>query len=585
MRDAHLNRCLPFVKGEFTMTATESDSITHYASRATTIKQDATASKGMVTSNHPLASLAGTEMLVLGGNAVDAAIATMFALSVVEPMMTSIFGAGFINIRLADGTQTTIDNYATVPGGARADMFEPIPDNIENDVAGNLNTTGYLAVATPGTLLGWATAVEQYGRLTLSAVLQPAIRFAHDGFRVSPYLKTIIEQERENLARFPATAEVFLPHGDVPAVDSQLYRRDYAVTLEAIAHNGPEFLYQGELGRIVAEDMAANGGLITEADLDGYRVHERPPVVGTYRGCEIVSMGPTSSGGTHIIQMLNILEGFDIGGMGFGTADTVHVIGETMKIAFADRFRYMADPATTDIPLDWLTSKAYGDERRGQIDMRRAQTFAAALRPDGEGASTTHCCAMDVEGNVVSTTQTLNGGFGSKVTVPGTGMLLNNCMHLMDPNPGRTNSIAPGKRILSSMSPTIVMKDGQPFMALGTPGGVRIFGAVMQAIVNVIDHGMTLQQAVEAPRLWDRGPILEIEQGFGDVAGLKAELERRGHQVETPFKVAGGMNGIMRDAQSSLLRGAACWRADGAPMGFSGGDAIVEGDTSRAMWA
>ncbi len=539
----------------------------------------------MVTSNHPLASLAGTEMLVMGGNAIDAAIATMFALSVVEPMMTSIFGAGFINIRLADGTCTTIDNYATVPSGARADLFEPIPNNIENDVVGEHNKTGYLAVATPGTLLGWATAVERYGRLSLRQVLQPAIRFAREGFRVSEYLASIIEMERGNLGQFPASAEVFLPGGQVPDVNGQITRLDYAHTLEVIANDGPDYLYRGDLGRVVADDMAKNGGLITQADLESYRVYERPPVVGTYRGYEIVSMGPTSSGGTHIIQILNILEGFDIGGMGFGSVDTIHVIAEAMKIAFADRFRYMADPATTDIPLEWLTSKAYGDERRGQIDLRHAQSYTAAVRSEGEGVSTTHCCAMDADGNVVSTTQTLNGGFGSKVTVPGTGMLLNNCMHLMDPNPGRTNSIAPGKRILSSMSPTIVMKDGKPFMALGTPGGVRIFGAVMQAIVNVIDHGMTLQQAVEAPRLWDRGPTLEIEQGFSGAGELKTELENRGHNVETPFKVAGGMNGIMLDAESGLLRGAACWRADGAPMGFSGGDAIVEGDSSRAMWA
>jgi gamma-glutamyltranspeptidase / glutathione hydrolase len=263
----------------------------------------------------------------------------------------------------------------------------------------------------------------------------------------------------------------------------------------------------------------------------------------------------------------------------------VHVIAEVMKIAFADRFRYMADPATTDIPLAWLTSKEYAAERRGQIDMGRAQRYTAAVAPDGEGASTTHCCAMDAEGNVVSTTQTLNGGFGSKVTVPGTGVLLNNCMHLMDPNPGRTNSIAPNKRILSSMSPTVVLKDGQPFLAIGTPGGVRIFGTVMQGIMNVIDHGMTLQQAVEAPRLWDRGPVLEIEPGFPNLAGLKAELERRGHVVETPLKVAGGMNGILFDSQQRIMRGAACWRADGAPIGVSGGDARIEGDPAKAMWA
>ncbi len=287
-------------------------------------------------------------------------------------------------------------------------------------------------------------------------------------------------------------------------------------------------------------------------------------------------MAPTSSGGTHIIQMLNILEGFDLGSMGFGSPDSVHAIAEAMKIAFADRFRYMADPATTDVPVDWLTSKEYAASRRSEIQSGRAQRFSAAVAPDGEGKSTTHCCAMDADGNVVSTTQTLNSGFGSKVTVPGTGMLINNCMHLMDPTPGRTNSIAPNKRILSSMSPTIVLRDGRPFMAIGTPGGVRIFGSVMQAIINVIDHGMSLQQAVEAPRMWDRGPTLELETGFANLRELKGEMERRGHQVETPLKVAGGMNGILVDQETGLMHGGACWRADGAPMGFSGGDARID---------
>jgi gamma-glutamyltranspeptidase/glutathione hydrolase len=553
--------------------------------RHRTLKQPATASKGMVTSNHPLASLAGNELLVQGGNAIDAAIGTMFALSVVEPMMTSIFGAGFINIRLADGTCTTIDNYATVPAAATPDMFEALPDNLDNDVVGQLNTTGYLAVATPGTLLGWATAVEKYGRLTLAEVMAPAIRLARQGFRVSPYLRQIIEMEADNLGRFPASASVFLPGGQPPAANSRIVRADYADTLAAIAEHGAAYLYDGPLGRAVVADMRANGGLLSMEDLAGYRVFEREPLRGSYRGYDIVAMGPASSGGAHIIQMLNILEGFDVTALGFGQPDTLHVLAECMKIAFADRFRYMADPATTDIPLAWLTSKDYAAQRRDQLDGKHAQQYMAATAPDGEGASTTHCCAMDADGNVVSTTQTLNGGFGSKVTVPGTGMLLNNCMHLMDPNPGRTNSIAGGKRILSSMSPTIVTRDGQPFMALGTPGGVRIFGSVWQAIVNVIDHGMTLQEAVEAPRLWDRGPVLELETGFANVDALRLELTARGHVIETPFKVAGGMNGIHYDADTRLMHGAACWRADGAPLGFSGGDAIIEGDASNAMWA
>lgn len=549
-----------------------------------TIKQPATAAKGMVTSNHPLASLAGNEMLIRGGNAVDAAIATMFALSVVEPMMTTIFGAGFINIRLADGTCTTIDNYATVPGNARADMFEPIPDNLDNDVVGDLNNTGYLAVATGGSLLGWTTAVEQYGRLDLPEIVAPAVRYARTGFPVSPYLRSIIDMVKDDLAKYPASTEVFLPDGKVPEAGDRIVRSDYGYTLEQIGIHGPDYLYGGPLGQAIADDMKANGGLITMDDIESYRVHERPPVRGTYRGYDIVSMAPPSSGGTHIVQILNILENDEIDSLGFGTPDTVHLLAEAMKIAFADRFAYMADPSTTDVPVDWLVSKPYAAERRRQIDMNRAQSYTAAPVPDGESVSTTHCCAMDEDGNMVSMTQTLNGAFGSKVTVPGTGMLLNNCMHLMDPTPGRTNSIAPGKRILSSMSPTFVLRNGQPFLALGTPGGVRIFGSVMQAISNVVDHGMTLQQAVEAPRMWDRGPTLEIEGGFDNVAALKSELENRGHSVETVFRVAGGMNGIICDPDTGLMQGAACWRADGAPMGFSGGEAIVADDVDEAMW-
>ncbi len=549
-----------------------------------TLKQPATASRGMVTSNHPLASLAGTETLVRGGNAVDAAIATMFALTVVEPMMVTIFGAGFVNVRWANGECATVDNYAVIPSAAAPDMFRPVPGTLEHEVEGGENEVGHRSVAVGGTLKGWAHAVERFGKMPLSEVVAPAVRYARDGFAATPYLCSIIQQEVERIRRFPETAKVFLPGGEVPKPGDTIRRPEYAETLETVGREGPGYLYDGPLGRAIADDMAANGGLITMDDIQAYRIHERQPVRGAYRGHEIVSMGPPSSGGTHIIQMLKIFEGFDIPAMGFGTADSVHLTAEALKIAFADRFEYMADPATTDVPVDWLISDAYAAERRAQIDMRRAQDYHAGLPPDREHASTTHCCAMDADGNVVSTTNTLHLGFGSKVTVPGTGMLLNNCMQLMDPIPGRTNSIAPGKRILSSMSPTIVLKDGAPFLALGTPGAVRIFGAVFQAIVNVIDHGMTLQQAVEAPRAWARGETLELEEGFGDVDALDAEMQRRGHRVERVFKVAGGMNGIQYDAATGLMTGAACWRADGAPVGVSGGDGIVDPDVTRAMW-
>ncbi len=543
-----------------------------------TIKREATASLGMVTANHPLASLAGVEMLMRGGNAIDAAVATLFALSVVEPMMVSIFGAGFFTIRLADGRLMTIDNYAVVPLAAREDMYVPIPGSLDNEVEGGLNDTGYLAVATPGSLLGWTTALERYGRLPLAVVLEPAVRYARQGFRVSPYLHGFIRLCADALRRFPASAEVFLPGGVPAPVGSVLCRPDYATTLACIATEGVGYLYDGPLGQAVARDMALHGGLVTLDDLARYRVYEREPVRGTYRGCEIVSMGPASSGGVHIVQMLNILEGFDLAAMGFGTPDTVHLIAETMKIAFADRARYLADPERVQVPVEWLISKDYAAERRAQIDLGRAQQYAAGIAPDGEGACTTHCCAVDAEGNVVSATQTLNSAFGSKVTIPRTGMLLNNCMKLMDPTPGRTNSIAPGKRILSSMSPTIVLKAGKPLLAIGTPGGVRIFGAVLQAIVNVVDFGMSVQEAVEAPRLFDRGPVLELEHGFDRLPELAAELERRGHVVQIVPKVAGGMNGILIDQETGLLRGGACWRADGAAAGYSGGDAVVTGE-------
>jgi gamma-glutamyltranspeptidase/glutathione hydrolase len=275
--------------------------------------------------------------------------------------------------------------------------------------------------------------------------------------------------------------------------------------------------------------------------------------------------------------MLAILEGFDLRRTGFGTVETVHLLAEVLKIAFADRFRYLGDPERVDVPLAWLTSAAYAAERRAEITGWEGRTgdYAAGERVTlgGESATTTHLNVVDADGTMVSTTQTLNSHFGSRVTTPGTGMFLNNTMVLMDPVPGRTNSIAPGKRILSSMSPTLVLKDGAPFLAIGTPGGRRIFAAVMQAISNVIDHGMGVQAAVEAPRVWTQGPVLEVEAGFPNLDELVAGLERRGHAVQVVPKIAGGMSAILLDAATGLLHGASCWRADGSPVGLAGGPA------------
>ncbi len=541
-----------------------------------TYKKEAVASNGMVATNHPLGSAAGLEMLAMGGNAMDAAVASVFALSVVEPMMVGIFGAGFINYYDASsGEFINIDNYSVAPASAASDMYETVSDTWPDymETADRANLVGYKSVGVPGALMGWCHAEEKYGRLGLDTVIQPAIRYAKRGFAVSRYLADIIRLNQDDLAMFPASAEVFLPGGRLPSVGDTIVRSDYARTLEAVAAEGPDVLYRGRIGEMVAADMAMNHGIISEDDFANYRIHLREPVRGTYRGYEIVSVAPTSSGGTAIIEILNILEGFDVASLGFGTAEGAHLLAEAMKIAFADRFEYMGDPAFVEVPVGALTDKAYASARRGEIDQSQAREYSYG-NPSlyvGEGADTTHLTAADADGNVVSTTQTIHAVFGSKVTTPGTGMLLNNTMNIFDPHPGNANSIAPGKRMVSSMSPTIVMKDGNPFMALGTPGATRIFPSVLQAIVNVIDHGMTLQEAVEAPRIWTQGQALEVEPGVAD--GVRERLKGKGHDVQETPRVAGGMNGVMFDHANGVIRGAACYRADGVPAGFSGGAA------------
>lgn len=555
-----------------------------------TYKQEVVASRAVVASNHPLASAAGVETLLRGGNAVDASVATLFALSVVEPMMVSPFGAGFFTIRDGrTGDVAFLDDYAVVPFASIPDMFDPIPGDLDYNTTDGANMAGYRSVATPGALAGWAEAVRRFGRLPLAQAIEPAIRYAAAGFAASAYLVQSIRSAAADLARFPASAEVFLPGGKVPAVGDRVVRTDFARALQQIADDGPETMYTGALARVVAEDMRANGGLITLEDLAAYRVVERAPVRGTYRGYEIISTAPPSSGGTHIVQLLNLLEAFPIGkgDLAFGQPGYVHLLAEGLKVAFADRRRYMADPDRVDVPVEQLVSRAYAERRRAGLDLTRAQDHvhgdfegAPALTGAGlgshDGVKTTHCTVIDDEGTIVAATQTLQSAFGSRVTTPGTGMLLDNHMSLMDPTPGNTNSIEPGKRILSSMSPTIVLKDGKPFMALGTPGGKRIFAAVAQGILNVIDHGMTLQEAFEAPRLWTEGEALELEDGFANLADLRTTLSGMGHQVKVVEKVAGGMNGVLLDA-AGLLHGAACWRADGVPIGVSGGTARPSG--------
>jgi gamma-glutamyltranspeptidase / glutathione hydrolase len=537
-----------------------------------TEKRPATASRGMVVTNHPLGSAAGAEMLAAGGNAVDAAVGALFALTVVEPMMVGIFGAGMTHLRLADGRHLVIDNYTTAPSASRPDMFRPVSDTWPDYLRaeGDVNLVGALAAGVPGTLKAWAEVVLRFGRLDLEAVMQPAIRHAERGFRATPYLADAVRETAADLARFPETARTFLPGGAPLRPGDVVAMPEYAATLRHVAAKGPGVLYGGDLGATVAEYMRGVGGLITLEDLARYETIERRPVRGAYRGYEIAGAPPPTAGGLHLIEMLNVLEGFDPRGLGFGTADYFHLVAEILKIGFADRNACTGDPAFVDVPVERLLSKEHAVARRAQIRLDRAGRYG----PDGGPAAaagsahTTHVTTADAEGNVVAMTQTLNNLFGAKATVPGTGMLLNNTMALFDPHPGTPASVAPGKRVTSSMAPTIVLRDGRPQWALGLPGGVRIFTSVFQAVVNLVDHRMSLQEAVEAPRIWSQGQELEMEQDIP--AAVREALAARGHQVVATPSVAGGMNAIafMPDG---TLEGAACWRADGTPVGVSGG--------------
>jgi gamma-glutamyltranspeptidase/glutathione hydrolase len=532
-------------------------------------KQSATGSQGMIVTNHPLASAAGSEILLQGGNAIDAAIASLFALTVVEPMMIGILGGGVQHIRLADGNHHIIDNLSTAPLAAHANMYECLSDDLETmrETRDRENVVGVRAGAVPASLAGWCQSLSRFGTMSLADVMAPAIRYAQRGFVVTPYLNACVRDCAADLATDAGLSRLFLPDGTAIAPGSRLVQREYAESLGLIAEQGAAALYDGPLGQSLTALMRDTGGYITQADLDTYRVIEREAIRGTYRGFDVLGPPPPSSAGVHIAQMLNILEGFDVAGMGFGSPDNIHLLAEVLKIAFADRSASTADPDFVDVPIEALISKDYARARGGAIDMKRAQSWQAEIFP-GESFNTTHVTVADRDGNVVSATQTINGLFGACVQVPGTGMILNNYMYNFDPHEGRALSIAPGKRVYTSMAPMMILKEGKVAFALGLPGALRIFPSAMQAIVNIIDHGMSVQQAVEAPRVWTNGGGLELEPAFGD--DIATDLQARGHRIIRSPRIAGGMNAIAFNADGSLT-GAACWRADGTPVAISGG--------------
>lgn len=532
-------------------------------------KTPVTAHGHMIVTNHPLASAAGAEIAALGGNAIDATIAALFTLSVVEPMMVGIFGGGTSVIRLASGEVVVIDGLSTAPATARPDSYKPVsdtwPDYMETE--GQRNKVGASSVAVPGNLNAWAETLARYGRLSLEKVMEPAIRHARNGFRVTGYFIACLNETLPDIARDPAASALLIPGGKPLKEGDLLVQTDYAATLERIRDEGVETLYGGAFGQEIAAKLSDAGSYLRAEDLRDYRTIERTAVRGSYRGYEIIGPPAPCSGGLHCIQMLNLMEGFEVAQMGFGTVEGIHLLLEVMKIAATDRRAATADPAFFDVPTERLLSKAYADLRRPEIDPSRAGAYVPRVAGN-DSPNTTHVTVADGEGNIVTSTQTINSLFGARMVIPGTGIFPNNYMYLFDPHPGGPLSLEPGKRITSTQSPLIAYRDGRAAFALGLPGGPRLYASAFQAVVNLIDHGMTLQEAVEAPRVWTMGQHVELEDRIPEATAQA--LAAMGHDTLMVGHVAGGMAAVAFEPDGAIT-GASCWRADGTPLGLGGG--------------
>lgn len=501
---------------------------------------------GMVVAQERLAATIGADILRRGGNAVDAAVATGFAMAVTYPRAGNLGGGGFMLVHLAKtGKNIAIDYRETAPAAASATMFLG-PDGKPDP---NLSRASALGIGVPGTVAGLTLALDRYGsgKFSLAEILQPAIALARDGFTVADDIADTLARSAPRFTRWPASAKIFLkPDGSALQDGDMLVQSDLAQTLERIAALGADGFYRGETARRLADAIRAAGGIMTETDLASYRAEIRAPVTGTYRRHDIVSMPLPSSGGPVLIEMLNILEGYDLATV--IDAARLHHMVEAMKFAYADRARYLGDPDFVAAPVARLTSKAHAQKLRAKIDPGAA-TPADAIAPDRpaarEGENTTHFSVVDADGNAVSNTYTLNFSYGLGMVADGTGVLLNNELDDFTAAPGTANAYglvgyaanlpAPGKKPLSSMAPTIVLKDGKVMLVTGSPGGSRIISAVLQVVVNVIDRRMDIAQAVAAPRLhhqWQPDEV-RIEQGF-DEAQAEA-LKKLGHAIRAPL--------------------------------------------------
>ncbi len=521
---------------------------------------------GMVASQNRLASAIGARVLAEGGTAVDAAVAVGFTLAVTLPRAGNLGGGGFMLIHDVENDETaSIDYREMAPPGASRDMYLDEDGNVDRQRA----LFSHLSAGIPGTVAGLWEAHKRYGRLEWASLVEPAIDLAENGIEVGYDMSQVLASRQERLCANEASCRYFFKPGGEPYEPGEiLVQSDLAETLKRIAEQGRDGFYHGETATTIAVDMQAHGGLVDEAALAAYEPVWREPVRGTYRGYEVVTMPPPSSGGIHVVQMLNVLENFDVRGLGAGSAANVHLLAESMRLAFADRSKHLGDPDFYPVPVEWLMSKEYGRELAAGIDIDRARLSDDVLPgvpPRPESPDTTHFSIIDREGNVVSNTYTLNLSFGSGVSVAGGGFLLNNEMDDFSAKPGEPNAygmlgseankIEAGKRPLSSMTPTIVFDDGKAWFATGSPGGSRIITTVLQTVVNMIDHDMNLAEAVAAPRIhhqW-KPDVLQLERGFSpDTIVL---LEERGHTIRGTSWSMGSVQAV--SYRDGVFRGAA----------------------------
>ena len=548
------------------------------ASSAPLAREPVRARHGMVASTSELASRVGVEVMQRGGNAIDAAVAVGLALAVTWPSAGNLGGGGFMMIRRADGNTEVIDYRERAPLAAGRDMYL----DKDGDVIKDASTVGYRAAGVPGSVAGFDLALKRHGKLKWADVLEPARKLAAEGFILNYHTARSLRGSERLLSKFPDSKRIFLRDGKHYEEGERFIQADLAATLARLKENGPREFYEGKTAQLIAEDMKANGGLITEKDLKEYEPTIRKPLQGSYRGYEIISMPPPSSGGAALIEMLNILEHYNLSELGHNSSAAVHLLVEAQRRAFADRAEFMGDADFVKVPVEGLVSKKYAAGLAETINREKA-TPSASIKAGNpvayESTQTTHYTVIDAEGNVVSNTYTLNGGYGSGVTARGTGVLLNNEMDDFTSKPGvpnaygllqsENNAIAPRKRPLSAMTPTIVLKDGKVYFAIGSPGGPTIINTVLQVIVNVLDFGMNIQQAIDAPRFHHQWMPDEIRwEPYGLNNDTRAALEKRGHVFAKRAGYMGDAEGIMIDPRSGMRLGASDTRSGGVPVGY-----------------